>query len=96
MLDREQVRHVAFLARLQLTSEEEAQFTQQLDSILSYVEQLQELDTEGIDPTFHAVDVEQILRADDVNPWPDLDAILDGAPEREEQFFRVPRILGEG
>lgn len=93
MLDREQVRHVAFLARLELSPEEEETFTQQLGDILTYVEQLQELDTESVDPTFHALDTPQVTRADEVKPWSDLEAILENAPDRDEQFFKVPRIL---
>lgn len=93
MMDREQVHHVAFLARLELSPEEEERFTQQLGDILTYVEQLQELDTEGVEPTFHALNVEQIARPDQWEPWENLEAILSNAPERSDQFFKVPRIL---
>ncbi len=93
MLDREQVQHVAFLARLELSPEEEEQFTQQLGDILTYVEQLQELDTDSVEPTYHALDTPQVTRPDQVNPYPDREAILDNAPDREDQFFKVPRIL---
>ncbi|MGF1574632.1 MAG: Asp-tRNA(Asn)/Glu-tRNA(Gln) amidotransferase subunit GatC [Cyanophyceae cyanobacterium] len=94
MIEIEQVRHVAHLARLELTPAEEEQLTRQLGDILSYVEQLQELDTEGIEPTFHALDVPSLTRPDQVQPWPDTESILAGAPERADQFFKVPRILG--
>ena len=94
MLDINQVRHVADLARLDLSPAEEEQFTQQLGSILTYVEQLQELNTEGIEPTFHAVEMSNVTRPDQVQPWPDPESILAGAPERADQFFKVPRILG--
>ncbi len=94
MIDRQQVHHVAFLARLDLTPAEEEQFTQQLDTILSYVEQLKELNTDEIEPTFHAVTMDQVLRDDQVQTWGDIEGILASAPEREEQFFRVPKILG--
>ncbi len=93
MLDREQVQHVAFLARLQLSPEEEERFTQQLGDILTYVEQLQELDTASVEPTYHALDTPQVTRPDQVIPWTEREAILDNAPDRDEQFFKVPRIL---
>lgn len=93
MLDRKQVQHVAFLARLELSPEEEGRFTQQLGDILTYVEQLQELDTESVEPTYHALDTPQVTRPDQVISWPDREAILDNAPDRDEQFFKVPRIL---
>lgn len=94
MLDREQVQHVAHLARLQLSPEEEEQFTSQLADILAYVEQLKQLDTDSVDPTFHALDdVTQVLRPDQVETWADPEMILEGAPDREERFFKVPRIL---
>lgn len=94
MIDAAQVRHVAHLARLELTEAEEQQLTQQLGSILAYVEQLQELDTEGIEPTFHAVEMPTLTRPDQVQTWEDPELILAGAPERADQFFKVPRILG--
>lgn len=93
MMDRDQVQHVAHLARLELTPQEEEELTAQLADILAYVEQLQELDTSDVDPTFHILDVSQPTRPDEVDPFPDLEAILSNAPERVDQFFKVPRIL---
>ena len=93
MLDREQVRKVANLARLELTPEEEAQFTTQLVSILEYVEQLSELDVTNVSPTTRAIDVSNVTREDNLQPYPDREAILNGAPEQEGEFFKVPKIL---
>jgi aspartyl-tRNA(Asn)/glutamyl-tRNA(Gln) amidotransferase subunit C len=95
MIDREQVRKVAHLARLELTSEEEEQFTTQLSSILEYFEQLSELDTENVPPTTRAIDVSNITRSDELIPDPNREVILTGAPDREDEFFKVPKILGE-
>ncbi len=95
MIDREQVRKVALLARLELTAEEEEQFTTQLSSILEYVEQLSELDTADVPPTTRAIDVSNITRVDELKPHPDPSIILNGAPEPEGEFFRVPKIMGE-
>jgi aspartyl-tRNA(Asn)/glutamyl-tRNA(Gln) amidotransferase subunit C len=95
MIDREQVRKVAHLARLELTTAEEEQFTGQLSSILEYFEQLSELDTEDVPPTTRAIDVSNITRPDELTPFADRDLLLDNAPEREETFFKVPKILSE-
>ncbi|MGY2766948.1 Asp-tRNA(Asn)/Glu-tRNA(Gln) amidotransferase subunit GatC [Thermostichus sp. MS-CIW-26] len=95
MLKREEVQHVAHLARLELTEEEEIQFTEQLADILAYVEQLKELDTEGVEPTFHVLDMELPTRPDEVEPYPHIEGILANAPDRADMFFKVPRILEE-
>ncbi|BCL38099.1 Asp-tRNA(Asn)/Glu-tRNA(Gln) amidotransferase subunit GatC [Nostoc sp. MS1] len=93
MIDREQVRKVALLARLELTPEEEEQFTTQLGSILDYVEQLNELDVSNVPPTTRAIDVSNVTRKDDLQPYADREAILSSAPEQEGEFFKVPKIL---
>ena len=93
MIDREQVRKVALLARLELTPEEEEQFTTQLGSILDYVEQLNELDVTDVPPTTRAIDVSNVTRKDDLQPYTDREAILGSAPEQEGEFFKVPKIL---
>jgi aspartyl-tRNA(Asn)/glutamyl-tRNA(Gln) amidotransferase subunit C len=93
MIDREQVRKVANLARLELTPEEEEQFTTQLGDILDYFEQLSELDISGVPPTTRAIDVSNVTRADNLQSYPDREAILQSAPEQEGEFFKVPKIL---
>lgn len=93
MIDREQVRKVALLARLELTPEEEEQFTTQLGSILEYFEQLSELDVSNVQPTARAIDVSNVTRADDLQPYSERLAILNSAPSQEGDFFKVPQIL---
>lgn len=95
MIDKEQVRKVAHLARLGLTPEEEEQFTTQLGSILDYFEQLGELDVSDVPPTTRAIDVSNIARPDELHQYSDRDLILESAPEQEGDFFKVPKILGE-
>ena len=95
MIDREQVRKVAHLARLKLQPHEEEQFTTQLGSILDYFEQLDELDVTDVEPTTRAIDVSNVTRPDNLQPFSDREAILKGAPEQEGDFFKVPKILGE-
>ncbi|MDP5017614.1 MAG: Asp-tRNA(Asn)/Glu-tRNA(Gln) amidotransferase subunit GatC [Dolichospermum sp.] len=93
MIDSEQVRKVANLARLELTADEEVQFTTQLGSILDYIEQLNQLDVTNVAPTTRAIDVSNVTREDILQPCPDREAILSSAPQQEGDFFRVPKIL---
>ena len=93
MIDRQEVHKVAHLARLELTPEEEEQFTTQLGDILNYFEQLGELDVTGVEPTTRAIDISNITRTDTLIPNPDRDHILAGAPDQEEEFFKVPKIM---
>ncbi|GAC1452162.1 MAG: Asp-tRNA(Asn)/Glu-tRNA(Gln) amidotransferase subunit GatC [Chamaesiphon sp.] len=93
MIDREQVHKVAHLARLELTPEQEEQFTTQLGSILEYFEQLSELDVSNVQPTTRAIDVSNVTRPDDLQPFANQQAILDNAPDQEGEFFKVPQIL---
>lgn len=93
MIDREQVRKVALLARLELTPEEEEQFTAQLSSILEYFDQLSELDVSNVPPTTRAIDVSNVMRKDELQPYAERQAILESAPEQEGEYFKVPQIL---
>lgn len=93
MIDREQVRKVAHLARLELPPAQEEQFTTQLGSILDYFEQLSELDVTDVQPTTRAIDVSNVTRPDELQPYRDREAILRSAPEQEGDFFKVPKIL---
>jgi aspartyl-tRNA(Asn)/glutamyl-tRNA(Gln) amidotransferase subunit C len=94
-IDIEQVRKVALLARLELTEAEEQAFTGQLNSILDYFEQLNELDTENVEPTTRAIETSNITRPDRLETFSDRQEILSCAPEREDDYFRVPKILDE-
>lgn len=93
MIDLEQVRKVAHLARLDLDPAEEAQFTTQLNGILDYIEQLNELDTTNVPPTTRAIETSNITRADQLETFSDRESILSNAPDREEDYFKVPKIL---
>jgi aspartyl-tRNA(Asn)/glutamyl-tRNA(Gln) amidotransferase subunit C len=89
------VRKVAGLARLALAEEKIATYTAQLERILEYVDHLQAVDTEGVPPTTRAMEVVNVTREDKVEPTPVREDLLNLAPQREGDFFRVPRILGE-
>ena len=89
----EEVERIAVLARLRLTAEETSQLTRQLDDILEYMDQLNRLDTAGVDPFVHALEGEPVLREDMVTNRPDPEALLANAPDRDGTFFKVPKIL---
>ena len=92
-LTRQEIQKVATLARLHLTAEEEESLTEQLDAILRYMEKLNQLNTDNVEPTAHAVEVPSPLREDQVTNQADTDALLQNAPGRENDFFRVPKII---
>jgi aspartyl-tRNA(Asn)/glutamyl-tRNA(Gln) amidotransferase subunit C len=83
------------LARLNLPDDKIATYTGQLESILGYVSQLEQVDTTGVPETTRAVEVTNVTRQDGVNPTPVREEILNQAPQREGDFFRVPKILAD-
>jgi aspartyl-tRNA(Asn)/glutamyl-tRNA(Gln) amidotransferase subunit C len=90
MIDREQVLHVARLARLRLSDEEVTTMTGELSGILGHIEKLSELDLDGVEPTTHVVDVGNALRADEPRPSLPRDVVLAQAPDTDGEGFRVP------
>jgi aspartyl-tRNA(Asn)/glutamyl-tRNA(Gln) amidotransferase subunit C len=95
MIAREDVEHVAELARLDLTPAEKEQFIAQLNSILTYIEKLNELDTRDVEPTSHVLPMSNVFRDDEVRPSMDRAEVLRNAPEESHFFFKVPRIIEE-
>jgi aspartyl-tRNA(Asn)/glutamyl-tRNA(Gln) amidotransferase subunit C len=93
MISREEVQHVARLARLHLTDEEAERMREQLDAILAYIDKLRELDVEGVEPTAHAVPLVNVMRDDALVPCLPQEQALANAPDRADEFFRVPRII---
>jgi aspartyl-tRNA(Asn)/glutamyl-tRNA(Gln) amidotransferase subunit C len=91
MIDREQVLHVARLARLRLTEEEVERFQRELSTILDHIETINEIEgLDEVEPTSHVVEVENVLRADEPRPsWP-REKVLEEAPDVAEGGFRVP------
>ncbi len=90
MIDRDQVLHVARLARLELTEAELDRMAGELSGILDHVERMNELELDGVEPTTHVVQLENVLRADKPRPsWP-REKILEPAPDPDEGAFRVP------
>ena len=90
MIERDQVLHVARLARLRLSDEEVARMSSELSTILDHIEKIGELDLEDVEPTSHVVEVENVLRDDEPRPsWP-RERVLEEAPDVAEGGFRVP------
>lgn len=93
MIDREQVKKVAHLARLQLTEPEVEEFTHQLGDLLEYFEQLNALDVTEVPPTTRAIEVSNVTRPDRQLAYPARQEILAVAPEPDGDFFKVPQII---
>jgi aspartyl-tRNA(Asn)/glutamyl-tRNA(Gln) amidotransferase subunit C len=90
MIDREQVLHVARLARLALTDDEVERMSSELSTILEHVERISELDLEGVEPTSHVVELENVLRPDEPRPSWERERMVEEAPDPSEGAFRVP------
>ena len=94
-ISREEVAHVARLARLELSGAELEQMRLELDRILTYIDKLRALDTEGVEPTSHAVPLVNVMRDDEPAPSLPPTEMLANAPDRVDEFFRVPKIIEE-
>lgn len=92
-ISKEEVAHVAYLARLYFSEEEKEKFTNQLNKILEYMDQLRKLDTSQIEPTFHAVARTNVFREDQILPSFSQGLSLKNAPDQDRGFFRVPKII---
>lgn len=93
VLDEAAVRHVALLARLEVSDEEVKRYAEQLSAVLGYVDQLNEVDTTNVPPTAHAHRISNVLREDAVRPSLDPDQALANAPQQQNGFFKVPKVL---
>lgn len=95
MIERKQVLHVARLARLRLSDEEVEKVAGELSGILAHVDRIGELDLDGVEPTSHVVELENVLRADEPRPsWPK-DVVLELAPDPADGAFRAPSPQAE-
>lgn len=94
-LSRQEVEKVSLLGRLLLSPGELDRMTSQLGQIVGYVEQLGQLDTEQVEPMAHAVEMKNVFRADEIRPSLDRTVALANAPQRDEECYLVPAVLGE-
>jgi aspartyl-tRNA(Asn)/glutamyl-tRNA(Gln) amidotransferase subunit C len=95
-LERKDVEHVARLARLELSEQELELYTRQLGDILGYVEQLREVDVEGVEPLAHGAHGENVFRADEARDSLEREKALGAAPDTDGWHFRVPRVIDSG
>jgi aspartyl-tRNA(Asn)/glutamyl-tRNA(Gln) amidotransferase subunit C len=93
MITREDVEHISWLASIKITDEEKDEFVGQFNSILEYFHQLDEVETEGIEPTYRVVDLANIFREDKTSRSLSQEEALKNAPRRENGYFKSPRIV---
>ncbi len=94
-MDIETVRKVANLARLDLSDADLATMTQQLSAILGYIDQLSELNTEGVEPLSHPLPIQNVFRDDEPQPSLPVDLALQNAPARQGDYFSVPAVFDQ-
>lgn len=94
-ISRQDIEKVALLARLQLTEAELATMTAELAQIVGYVDQLSEVNTDGVEPMAHAIEIVNVFRADEVAPSLPRDEALSNAPHHDDRGYLVPAVLGE-
>jgi aspartyl-tRNA(Asn)/glutamyl-tRNA(Gln) amidotransferase subunit C len=92
-ISKDQVKHVAHLARLAVTDEEAELLTEQLDKIIGFAEELNELDTDNVEPTTHVLELKNILREDEVRNSVSVEEAMKNAPAQKDGQFKVPNIL---
>ncbi|MEK6697716.1 MAG: Asp-tRNA(Asn)/Glu-tRNA(Gln) amidotransferase subunit GatC [Nitrospirota bacterium] len=92
-ISKQEVEHVAKLARLEFSQQEKEKLTQQLSNILTYVEKLGELDTKGVEPTSHVLDIKNVMRDDVIAGSLPQDRALANAPEKAAGHYKVPLII---
>jgi len=94
-ISREEVEHVAKLARLEITEAEKEVFSKHLSSILTYMDKLKTLNTEGVEPTATVLEQTNVFREDKARPSLPAEKALANAPQQSDRFFVVPKILDE-
>lgn len=94
-ISRDEVQKVSLLARLLLSEDDLDKMTSQMGAILQYAQLLQQVDTEGVQPMAHPLDVADVFRPDEVRPSLPRESALSNAPNRDDECYRVPAVLGE-
>ncbi len=92
-ITKQEVEHVAKLARLELSEQEKEKLTDQLSNILTYVETLNSLDTKGVEPTSHILDIKNVMRDDVAMPSLSQEQALANAPDKAAGHYKVPKII---
>ena len=94
-IDEKQVRHISHLARLKLTDDEVARIGSQLGDVLDYIQKLNEVNTDDVEPTAHAMPVANVFREDVPADSMGVEKVLENAPATEASFFKVPKVLDQ-
>jgi aspartyl-tRNA(Asn)/glutamyl-tRNA(Gln) amidotransferase subunit C len=92
-LSKKEVEHIAWLAHIELSDQEKSLFTEQFNEILDYFKKIDEVDTEGVEPTYHVLDLKNISRTDEMTPSLSIEEALRNAPRKEKKFIKAPRIV---
>ncbi len=92
-ISREEVEHIAYLARLTLTEEEITLYSKQLNNILKYIDKLNELDVDQVEPMSHVLDIINVMREDKHLPSLSREEVMANAPDHDGEHFKVPRVL---
>ncbi len=96
MIAKKDLEHMAWLARLELSEEDKEKYTPKLNSVLDYFSEIDEVDTEGVEPTYHVLQLSNVFREDEVNvPTGSLsqEEVLSNAPKKQDGFFKAPRMM---
>jgi aspartyl-tRNA(Asn)/glutamyl-tRNA(Gln) amidotransferase subunit C len=92
-LSKKEVEHIAWLAHIELSDKEKALFTEQFNEILDYFKKIDAVDTEGVEPTYHVLDLKNVSRTDETTPSLPIEEALRNAPKKEKKFIKAPRIV---
>jgi aspartyl-tRNA(Asn)/glutamyl-tRNA(Gln) amidotransferase subunit C len=92
-LSKKEVEHISWLAHIELSDQEKTLFTEQFNEILDYFKKIDEVDTEGVEPTYHVLDLNNVSRKDETEPSLPTEEALRNAPKKENKFIKAPRIV---
>jgi aspartyl-tRNA(Asn)/glutamyl-tRNA(Gln) amidotransferase subunit C len=92
-LSKKEVEHIAWLAHIELSDKEKGLFTEQFNEILDYFKKIDEVDTEGVEPTYHVLDLKNVSRTDETTPSLPIEEALRNAPKKDKKFIKAPRIV---
>lgn len=92
-LSKKEVEHIAWLAHIELSDKEKTLFTEQFNEILDYFKKIDAVDTEGVEPTYHVLDLKNVSRTDETTPSLPIEEALRNAPKKEKKFIKAPRIV---
>ena len=92
-LSKKEVEHTAWLAHIELSEKEKTLFTEQFNEILDYFKKIDDVDTTGIEPTYHVLDLQNVSRKDKTKPSLTTEEAIKNAPKKEKKFLKAPRII---